>query len=227
MSAEADPSEPADGHASVALGAPLEQIAAFNFSPLSYIHESWLATLPGHQLLGTLKDNQRVGRRLSAYVLERLNLDAQYLFDFSDPFSRLVLIETDQLARLVIHLGLCINSEFIRHIVLRNELAQVKADIGENAYRFALKRAPHLGPIPISLRRGTANRDDYRANCIASGMRCLGVAYSSAERALTGRLVVRLPLAWNDEFALASADSATYAAARSLIARLTMELELA
>ena len=81
-------------------------IVEFNCLPSRYAHDSWFTALPHGALLLRLRESPRVAQRLSRHLLAAWGLEGQYCFDFSAPATRLDLLDSPTLTRLVLYAGL-------------------------------------------------------------------------------------------------------------------------
>lgn len=202
-------------------------ICEFNFAPLDYVHDSWLSTLPDGDLLAKLRSSRRVKARLSRHLLSQLKLEGHYWFDFGQPGARLTLLDSEQLLKLVFYCGLTLDATRVQQTVLRQEVLRIKNAIGEPGYQFALKRAPHIGPLPASLVPQDPYSNDFYRHATICGTRCLGVAVSRFNRALTHRLLLKLPAVWQEVFEAATqTETADALPAAELLERVAAELEL-
>lgn len=202
----------------------LPVIGEFNFLPGRYLHSSWLQALPYAALLDKLRRCPRSEARVSRYLLDLFGLGDQYWFDFTEPLLRIALLKGVALDKLVFFAGLVCVSSHIQHAVLRAEVQQLRHSLGDEAYGFALKRAPFLvpaGSFPESERRVQG----IRFHALLTGLHCLSGAFAGRPPALTRRLLLKLPQAWQARF-----DASSWRAAQDncagLLTKLVTELKL-
>jgi hypothetical protein len=189
-------SQPRHAHAAGLLTAALE----FNFLPIRYIHDSWLAALPHGAPLASLRCCRRVEQRLSRQLLVEFDLAGRYWFDFTVPASQIALLDGASLEKLVFYTGLALNARHISRIVARDELLPLKQSLGETAYLFAVKRAPFLTPLSAQGELPERYAEDMREHLTISGLKCLSQLLAGYGPALTQRLRLKLPLAWCEHF---------------------------
>ena len=126
----------------------LKRALAFNLSPASYIHDSWLDTLPNGELLRQLRGNRRVSSRLSRHLLESFGLAEDYWYDFTPPGSRLALLDSAALEQIYLLVGVTLRSGELRHVIDGAKRKELRLALGDDAMTFAAKRVPFFGQIP-------------------------------------------------------------------------------
>ena len=171
----------------------LPYLYEFNFSPVQYIHPSWLESFIKPVLFERLRKSCRARKRLSALILRRFNLQQEYCFDFEDQARRLALLDRDSLGRLIYVAGIALNAEGIAKTIERQSLLALKESIGEDAYWFALKKAPFLlgrTSLPLPERHDGESWHDYALRC---GAKALESCVSGEPPALTKRVQLKLP----------------------------------
>ncbi|MEE4379283.1 MAG: SctK family type III secretion system sorting platform protein [Candidatus Competibacteraceae bacterium] len=179
----------------------LAAVCEFNLLPSQYLHDSWLESLPHGNLLAQLTACSRVGAQLSQYLLQQFGLPDQYCFAIEEPLLRIALLPEADIAALVLHAGLCRYSRQIQHTVLRQEVLALREQLGEEAYLFALKRAPFLAP-PLENSTDPAWQADHcREHTWRAGIGCLSSAFSGQAPALVQRLMMKLPRHWQADMA--------------------------
>ncbi len=181
---------------------------SFNFTPASYLHESWLDSLPHGDLLRRLRAVPRAVGDVSDYVLQVLELNRQYCDDFSSRPARLPLVYGQALEQLFFYLGLCLRNEELRREILGERIRKLKQALGEQAFTFAVKRAPFLGGIPdFSFE---PEPSDPRSRFAMIGARFYVTVCTGLEDALIRRLALKLPYAWSGCLLEAKADNSPY-----------------
>lgn len=163
----------------------------FNFRPDSYIHPSWLATMPDGKVMQALLGQERGESRLLQHMMQRLGLHDSVFFDFSKPLTRLALWRGQELGQLVLYLGAMFHFQLLRRIVTRDDLLKTQQVLGDDLYRFVQQRAPLLThnisaeiefPSPIGLKK----------RFVLAGMLCLRAAFAGYPPSFWKRLVYKL-----------------------------------
>jgi hypothetical protein len=169
-------------------------IYEFNFSPVHYVHQSWFEDFITPALFERLKKSSRARKLLSALILKKFDLQHQCFFDFGDQPRRLALLDGDSLRRLISVTGLAMNAERIARTIERLPLLAIKADIGEEGYWFALKKAPFMVgrrlSLPLPERQDSESWQDYVLRC---GTKALEACLGHEPDAFTRRLQLKLP----------------------------------
>lgn len=163
----------------------------FNFRPDSYLHSSWLATMPDGQVMQALFGQARGESRLVQHMMQRLGLHDSVFFDFSKPLARLALWRGQELEQLILYLGAMFHFQVVRRIVTRDDLLKTQQVLGEDLYRFLQQRAPLLThnvttDIPFPEHMGLKKR------FALAGMLCLRAAFAGYPAAFWKRLVYKL-----------------------------------
>lgn len=176
--------------------APL--IFAFNLAPASWIHESWIEGTPKASWFGRLKPSARARRRLSLLILREHGLEGTWCFDFREASRRVALLDGETLERLALFTGIALDASRISKIIDRDSVLRLKNGIGDDGYRFALKRAPFLlnaaavpGPAgePVDPSR-------FREHALSRGMAGLEACLAGEPAALVRRFRLKLPRRW-------------------------------
>lgn len=169
----------------------------FNLYPVKYIHSSWLQRDQYYKLVNQLKADSATHSRLSEYLLKRFKLKDQFDFDFEAREKRVALISTDELLKLAFYLGIILNEDVIRGAVKRRERLALEQCIGEDAYRFAVKKAQFIshsasaaGP---SLLIDWNHLGRFRQFLMTSGLQVIAGAYAGTSPAFRKRLTLKMP----------------------------------
>jgi hypothetical protein len=165
-------------------------INEFNFLPLRYIHSSWLKTIPAGKCIEEMRSCARTEYRLSRYLLTHFELENEYYFDFTDEVKTIALLDQNKISEVARYAGLVINREQIKTKIARDEVVQLKQQIGEDAYTFAIKRAPFFGAIPEFPSIYTS--EHMPVNVTVSGIQCLATLFSG-NSALFKRVFLKFP----------------------------------
>jgi hypothetical protein len=141
---------------------------------------------------------------LSHYLLSHWRLEQRYWCDFSTPVVCLALAEADVLEKLVLYLGLVLNIRYIRQTVERDKVRVLKERIGEEAFLFALKRAPFLGlgtPPSATELSTSLPPEDFHQKVRAIGLHCLASTMAEyTDPSLIQRLLFKFPKAHQADF---------------------------
>ncbi|NJN46846.1 MAG: SctK family type III secretion system sorting platform protein [Candidatus Competibacteraceae bacterium] len=203
----------------------LAAVCEFNLLPSQFLHNSWLESLPHGEVLTKLRDCSRVRLQLSQYLLKQFGLQNQYCFAIEEPLLRIALLPGADIAALALHAGLCRYSRQIQHTVLREEVLSLREQLGEDAYLFALKRAPFLAPPLDSSTDRSWNAAHCRKQVRRAGLDCLSCAFKDQAAGLLQRLILKLPRHWQDDITNPPWRMSQQQA-QTLLAKLMIELNL-
>ena len=171
------------------------QIQEFNLFPSRYIHPSWVRD--GHlaPLFPQKKPGARLENRLAQLLLAEFGLTQDYCFDFSDPWRRLALVQSDQLRTLLFFAGVALFSDELAKTLQKEAVLRIKEQLGERAYRFALTKAPFLlGGSPRPLPTAEAvHANNYKKRVLSLGAHCFTQAFTGVPKGLTRRLQLKFP----------------------------------
>jgi len=172
----------------------------FNRLPSRYLHPTWARGWLPEAVWESLQNHKAVEKRLSRLILRRFGLQDSFIFDFDDPLRRLALLAAPDLGRLLMYTGICLNAGFIARTVGRESVVRIKTAIGEQGYRFALRKAPFLiGRMRFSL-AGDLPAENFGHRISSCGIICLLTAFSEQPDALKKRLALKLPRERADGF---------------------------
>ncbi len=172
----------------------------FNYKPERYVHDSWLSNLPNAELLQRLiaedSGNQKA-TRLSHHLMGQLGFDGKFYFDFSDPITKLALWSTEDIQKLVYHVGILFYFDEIRHQITRDDVKKFRSELGVELYNFALNNAPRLKSKQLK-QVDLPNTMSIKQKVVTAGLISLFTAMKGYPLALLKRLVVKLPRKWFD-----------------------------
>ncbi|SEA86308.1 YOP protein translocation protein K (YscK) [Thiothrix caldifontis] len=163
----------------------------FNFRPDSYIHPSWLATMPDGKVMQALFGQVRGESRLLRHMMQRLGLHDSVFFDFSKPITRLALWRGQELGQLILYLGAVFHFQLLRRIVTREDIIKTQRLLGDDLYRFLQQRAPLL-THNISTSITFPQHMGLKKRFVLAGMLCLRAAFAGYPPAFWKRLVYKL-----------------------------------
>lgn len=169
----------------------------FNLYPVKYVHMSWLKRDEHYKLVNQLKSDDVTHGRLSEYLLKRFKLKDQFDFDFDAREKRVAFASSKELLKLALYLGIILNEDVIRGAVKRKERIALEHCLGEEAYRFAVKKAQFIshsaatgGP---SLLIDWNHLDRFKQFLMTSGLQVIAGAYSGTSPAFRKRLTLKMP----------------------------------
>lgn len=135
-------------------------------------HESWFAALPHGEACQALAGFPRARARVSHYLLDTLELKDRFFPDFSEPRSRLALLDPDLLANLFLYIGTALRHEEFRNELDGRRVKTLRAELGQTLYEYVTRRVPLSGPVP-AYPFEPDNGDDLRQRLIQIGAVCL------------------------------------------------------
>lgn len=199
-------------------------IYEFNMRPSRYIHASWAEALFTPELWRRLRQTRSAERSLSRMVLHDLDLAGSFpAAIFAQPAARLALLDSDTVERTALYIGIVVNSARLRRSIGRKEVARLRQALGEDAYLFAVQRAPLLAP-----RQEPAEADDaFQASADLperlrrSGATVLARALAGLPAEVLKRFRLKLPRQPTLDFAISDGR----AAATALAIRVLKETE--
>lgn len=118
----------------------VEAIIRFNFEPVSWCHPSWWPDtgLPAHTAR-QLVDDPLAAAKLSRKMLCTYGLDAQFDYDFAQPFKRVALLSRRQQKRIISLLGLAVYREHIAGVISARQQQRLLETFGPADYALALR----------------------------------------------------------------------------------------
>ena len=174
------------------------QICIFNTDLARIIDPSHLEGFIDLHLFEKLRASIRPRHKLSALLLKKFELDTAFCFDFQEPSRRLALLEKPILKSLLLHAGASYFSKGITHIIQKQELLELKETIGDDAYLFALKKAPFLIKDKPDLPKELTQAEASPLNIVKAGQTLFQYCLAGAPLALTERFRLRFnaQLSW-------------------------------
>jgi hypothetical protein len=217
-------------------------IMQLNYNPASYIDATWLASMPYGNLVLRLRTCEQSYQQLSKYILEEFKLTGAVDVNFVDEASRLLLLDTASLQRLVCITGVVVNAKTIKRIIHGKVIKMLKSALGQDLYDFARGKALILlgnppdyatdekivGQLPWKNSSTSDSADDAIKRYIDyCGLRVLAAALGDISAVLKWRLVWKLPKIYQDfveqSFVLAE-DQTRRTAATKLLLKLRREI---
>lgn len=167
----------------------------FNFRPDHYIHDSWLEQMPDGPLIKKLGGCHRGADRIVQYLMQRLGLEGQVFFNFSNSLTRIGLWPGEDLERLIMHTGAVFYHAKVQKVVAREEVLQIRDQMGDELFSFMQRRAVQLKGRMVLNVKLPAGLDAEQA-LILAGLLCFHAALESYPLALRKRLMLKLPHQW-------------------------------
>ncbi|USE35271.1 SctK family type III secretion system sorting platform protein [Endozoicomonas sp. SCSIO W0465] len=172
----------------------------FNFFPIRYVHTSWLKSDKHFRFLKALQSSVPAQFNISSYLLRKFGISKQFDYDFDRLDKRIVFASAEEIERLALYIGLILNEEAIRSVIHRDERVALKQCLGEEAYRFAVKKAQFIsrasdksGP---SLLIDWKHLDRFKAFLEINGQQVIATAFSDLPVAFRQRLILKMPSSW-------------------------------
>ena len=186
----------------------LQRIIQFNFFPSEYMDESWWDTKWSAVSLYTkLKENRQARQKLSEFIIEAYHLESEGYFDFSSATKKVALLDSSNLKRLLILMGLIVESDTIAAVIQRNPQQTIKQSLGEEDYLFALKNRFRFSTSGSNEQAANSEHEfsDYKATVCKSGVHCLADLLQDASSGFIQRVLFKLPKAWSDWYPTSAA----------------------
>ncbi len=181
----------------------------FNLFPIRYLHVSWLKEDEHVRLLKGLRPVPSAEFNTSSYLLNKFGVGNAFDYDFERLDKRVAFASAQEIARLAFYLGLILNEGTIRSVIRKNEREALAKCIGENAYRFAVKKAQFMGGTAKkngpSLLIDWARLDRFKAYLESTGQHVIATAFADQPEAFRQRLMMKMPSSWQK--ALSSPDA--------------------
>lgn len=176
------------------------QIFDFNNIPSKYIHSSFLTAIPSlSDVWNNVKGVTRIQKRISKILLAHFNLKDKFFYDFQDLRTRLGLVDSENLNKLILFAGAVIYADKIKKIVLKKQLDEMRTSIGEEALFFATKRASLITPLIPKITPKEKISVPMREDLEEVGRLCLERCLAGEDGALLERLKLKFPatITWN------------------------------
>ncbi len=164
----------------------------FNKRPQHWIHPRSLEGLTHAPVIRFLVESAHGGRHLATWMCKELRLDqAGDCWDFKEPRRRLALLGAGTLEKLACFAGAALAWPRIAAVIAKAEIQQLKQALGEEAHRFALRRARLIIPQAETLQLEDGKRLDEQA--IAAGWGMVLDALVDEDPAISQRIQLKLP----------------------------------
>jgi hypothetical protein len=160
----------------------------FNFHPATYLHPSRRAQFFDNRLPDRIWECPKVSAKLSHQILKELNLlDHSYL-QYPDKRWSLILLPTNRLHRLALHIGAAVLGAHIRNSLARDRVIFWKDKLGQEIYEFVLGSARLLPIQSKNLERIETN------DALSLGYNLIKQSLESAPKSLRERAFLKMPI---------------------------------
>ena len=163
------------------------RIAGFMFQPGNYIHHSWLEDWMSSKLFSNLRRADKARRCVDRIIMRRFDLDHGFEFVFGNANHRIALLEPEVLRKLVEMTGVAILGRRLAKLVRKDEVLKYRERLGEEAYAFAINKAPFLTGSDWE-EKGFMSDDPE-----VLGLECLADAMTGCSPAILSRLRLIFP----------------------------------
>jgi hypothetical protein len=167
--------------------------AAFVFFPNRYIHASWREEMLQEPIWELLGADPRTEGRLAAFVTERAGLSLPETIAFDSPQARFCLLPWSAIEKIARRTGLVLNAARFGKVIDGKLVARIRRDLGNEAYEFALRRAPLITTQTDPLAPDLADEAPLGAALERSGLNYIGLALPGVAPELRTRLRLKLP----------------------------------
>ena len=167
--------------------------AAFLFFPNRYVHPSWREEMMQAPLWELLGATPRTEGRLAAFVADRAGLSLPATLAFDSPPARFCLLPWEAIEKIAHRTGLVLNAARFGKVIDGKLVARIRRDLGNEAYEFALRRAPLITTQSDPLAPDFAAEEPLGAALERSGLNYIGLALAGVAAELRARLRLKLP----------------------------------
>ena len=182
----------------------------FHSHPISYAHPSWIEALEHRDLITKLKGHSRAHPHLSRHLLSENKADGPYEFSEEAPYMEIAMKTSDEIMHLVEQLGLIVNHRHIRGVVHRDKQKQLRLELGDEAFFFAIKEAPFLTNKvcdAVCPDYDWSELNNIKSHIINSGLQVLRSVFAEAPEEVVKRVGFKIPQPLHKDFSLTAAVS--------------------
>ncbi|NVJ93806.1 MAG: SctK family type III secretion system sorting platform protein [Methylocystaceae bacterium] len=168
------------------------------FFPSEYCEPSWLEQSIESGLFAKLKDCQRTKGRLESYLCQVLDLPAFVVTQEIGWQEKLCLMDSVALTAVLKRLSLIYYSKDIANRINGKEVRQIRDSLGEDDYRFCVHQAPLMlsAEENIKVFDPAFGTDEY----VRGGLQRLRSIWEELPPAFLRRLMVKLPITYQEDF---------------------------
>ena len=163
-----------------------------------------------------------------AICYKNLGFSDQFDYDFQRQDKQLAFASTSEIQQLAFYIGVILNEKAIRSVIRREERLALERCLGQDAYRFAVKKAQFIsraseqsGP---SILIDWAHLDRFKAFLEVNGRHVIGVAFSDLPSAFRKRLMLKMPSSWKKMLSTPDAGGLTKAQCENLLLKTYKEV---
>jgi hypothetical protein len=127
----------------------LQAVLDFNFNLAGNLHPSRRCDFFEDKVPTNVWNQARVHARLSALMLKSSGLGDQTFYDTAFPFFSLVSLSSPRLLKLARHAGAIAVGSQIRSSLARSQVLDWKSQLGEEAFKFAMKSSQLLPAVKL------------------------------------------------------------------------------
>ncbi|MBB5037727.1 SctK family type III secretion system sorting platform protein [Prosthecobacter dejongeii] len=165
----------------------------FNRRPQYWLHPEVVAGLPQAKVVRVLSQGTHGQSHLSSWLLQTLQLDdCEGVWDFEEIPRRLALLSPATLERLACFTGAALCWPRISAIIGKQQIQELKANLGEETHAFALRRARMI--VPESETFPAQENVSLTDQVHSLGWDVLISATNDGAEGLRRRLLLKLPL---------------------------------
>jgi hypothetical protein len=126
------------------------KVLQFLYEPLRYLHPLRLRQcVPEVEVQGVIARTRRGWDALNDHLLGQLNLDRELVLPPLLPRQQLLYAPAEKIRQLAKFAGAAICADEIRHTILKKEREALLRVVGDEIYRFALRKAVFFHPKNI------------------------------------------------------------------------------
>ncbi len=180
----------------------------FNFHPATYLHPSRRAHFFENSLPDRVWESPKVTGKLSRYILKELNLLDHSFLTYPDKHWSLILLPTNRLHRLALHIGAAVLGAHIRNSLARDRVIFWKDKLGQEIYEFVLGSARLL---PLQNKNLEKNQTFESNDALSLGYTLIKQSLESAPKSLRERAFLKMPIQQkNQSEVITSAEQIVY-----------------
>ncbi|MDR2677566.1 MAG: Yop proteins translocation protein K [Puniceicoccales bacterium] len=164
----------------------------FLYEPLRYLHPLRLQRwVPGVEIQGSIVRTRRGWDELNGYLLGQLDLDREIILPPLLQRQQLLYAPAETIRRLAKFAGTAVYADEIRRTILRKERDELLRVIGEEVYRFALRKAIFFQPKNIRRESFPSRDKPLPVRVMVAGKFCVAVCLCDLPEALLTRFQLK------------------------------------
>lgn len=171
----------------------LARVHDFNCHIARHIEPQRLTEFVPEAACVALLDSRRGEQKLSRWAIEHWKLSREGLWDFQEPRRRIALLTPKPFQQLVSYLAATIFTTQISRAIDRRTQALFKETLGDQAYTFAIKRAPLLNRfVPDVINQQVGEGQPSSEQLVHSGLLCIGALLADCPAELLRRTTLKV-----------------------------------